>query len=95
MQRVYTDDRTLDECIAVYDRDVVMVPKGYHPVATMAGYDSYYLNVMAAGTQMDVYLGKKTTRGLIRIIPPQASTEAGFLPGGAALTRPVKRLPCF
>ncbi len=47
MQRVYTDDRELDECMAVYDKDVVMVPKGYHPVATMAGYDSYYLNVMA------------------------------------------------
>ena len=24
-----------------------MVPKGYHPVATLHGYDSYYLNVMA------------------------------------------------
>nr|WP_113867585.1 5-deoxy-glucuronate isomerase [Brenneria salicis]NMN92089.1 5-deoxyglucuronate isomerase [Brenneria salicis ATCC 15712 = DSM 30166]RBP61160.1 5-deoxyglucuronate isomerase [Brenneria salicis ATCC 15712 = DSM 30166]RLM30185.1 5-deoxy-glucuronate isomerase [Brenneria salicis ATCC 15712 = DSM 30166] len=47
MQRVYTDDRSLDESMAVYDRDVVMVPKGYHPVATIAGYDSYYLNVMA------------------------------------------------
>ncbi|RPH26845.1 5-deoxy-glucuronate isomerase [Buttiauxella warmboldiae] len=47
MQRVYTDDRALDECMAVYDQQVVMVPKGYHPVATMAGYDSYYLNVMA------------------------------------------------
>lgn len=31
----------------MYDTDVVMVPKFYHPVATMAGYDSYYLNVMA------------------------------------------------
>ncbi|OVY90578.1 5-deoxy-glucuronate isomerase [Yersinia pestis] len=47
MQRVYTDDRSLDECMAVYNREVVMVPRGYHPVATMAGYDSYYLNVMA------------------------------------------------
>lgn len=47
MQRVYTDNRELDECMAVYDKDVVMVPKGYHPVATIAGYDSYYLNVMA------------------------------------------------
>lgn len=47
MQRVYTDDRQLDESVAVYNRDVVMVPKGYHPVATLAGYDSYYLNVMA------------------------------------------------
>ncbi|MGF1705059.1 5-deoxy-glucuronate isomerase [Enterovibrio baiacu] len=47
IQRVYTDDGDLDECMAAYDKDVVMVPKGYHPVATMAGYDSYYLNVMA------------------------------------------------
>ncbi|MFO5142054.1 5-deoxy-glucuronate isomerase, partial [Salmonella enterica subsp. enterica serovar Typhimurium] len=28
-------------------QDVVMVPRGYHPVATIAGYDDYYLNVMA------------------------------------------------
>lgn len=47
LQRVYTDDRSLDECMAVYDGDVVTVPKGYHPVATIAGYDNYYLNVMA------------------------------------------------
>lgn len=47
MQRVYTDDRSLDECMAVYDKDVVKVPRGYHPVATLAGYNSYYLNVMA------------------------------------------------
>ncbi|SON53791.1 5-deoxy-glucuronate isomerase [Hartmannibacter diazotrophicus] len=47
MQRVYTDDRSLDETMAVEDGDVVMVPKGYHPVAAIHGYDSYYLNVMA------------------------------------------------
>ncbi|MDG6880994.1 5-deoxy-glucuronate isomerase [Phocoenobacter uteri] len=47
MQRVYTDDRSLDECMAVYDGDVVQVPKGYHPMATVAGYNNYYLNVMA------------------------------------------------
>ncbi|WP_407330638.1 5-deoxy-glucuronate isomerase [Enterovibrio sp. 27052020O] len=47
IQRVYTEDRELDECMAAYDGDVVQVPRGYHPVATMAGYDSYYLNVMA------------------------------------------------
>lgn len=47
LQRVYTDDRSLDETMAVYDKDVVMVPKGYHPVAMLAGYDGYYLNVMA------------------------------------------------
>ncbi|KGD84647.1 5-deoxy-glucuronate isomerase [Pantoea sp. PNA 14-12] len=52
MQRVYTDDRSLDECMAVYNRDVVMVPRGYHPVATLAGYDNYYLNVMAGPVRL-------------------------------------------
>lgn len=46
-QRVYTDDRSLDETMAVEDGDVVMVPEGYHPVGVPHGYQSYYLNVMA------------------------------------------------
>lgn len=46
-QRVYTDDRSLDETICVEDGDVVMVPRGYHPVGAPHGYDLYYLNVMA------------------------------------------------
>jgi 5-deoxy-glucuronate isomerase len=46
-QRVYTDDRSLDESMAVENHDVVMVPRGYHPVVVPYGYDSYYLNVMA------------------------------------------------
>ena len=46
-QRVYTDDRSLDEAMAVEDGDVTLVPKGYHPCATTHGYDLYYLNVMA------------------------------------------------
>ncbi len=47
LQRVYTDDRSLDETLAVGDGDVVLVPKGYHPVGAPHGYDLYYLNVMA------------------------------------------------
>ena len=47
VQLVYTDDRSLDEAIQVHDGDVVLVPRGYHPVAAAAGYDLYYLNVMA------------------------------------------------
>ena len=46
-QRIYTDDRALDEAVAVEDGDVTLVPRGYHPVAAVHGYDSYYLNVMA------------------------------------------------
>ncbi|CAN5277863.1 5-deoxy-glucuronate isomerase [soil metagenome] len=47
IQRVYTDDRSLDETVSVEDGDVVMVPRGYHPVGAPHGYDVYYLNVMA------------------------------------------------
>lgn len=47
IQRVWTDDRTLDETMAVEDHDVVLVPRGYHPCAAPYGYDMYYLNVMA------------------------------------------------
>ena len=47
LQRIYTDDRSIDETIAAEDGDTVMVPKGYHPVGAPHGYDLYYLNVMA------------------------------------------------
>lgn len=46
-QRVYTDDRSLDEAMAVENHDTVMVPRGYHPVVAPHGYNLYYLNVMA------------------------------------------------
>jgi 5-deoxy-glucuronate isomerase len=46
-QRVYTDDRSIDETICVEDGDVVLVPRGYHPVGAPHGYNLYYLNVMA------------------------------------------------
>ena len=46
-QRVYTDERDLDESHAVEDHDLVLVPRGYHPVVVPWGYRSYYLNVMA------------------------------------------------
>jgi len=46
-QRVYTEDRTLDESMAIEDRDLVLVPRGHHPVSAAHGFDLYYLNVMA------------------------------------------------
>ena len=52
MQRVYTDDRSLDETVSFADRDVVLVPKGYHPVGAPHGYDLFYLNVMAGPTRI-------------------------------------------
>jgi len=46
-QRVYNDDRSLDETMCFENKDVVLVPEGYHPVSAVPGYESYYLNVMA------------------------------------------------
>ena len=47
IQRVYTDDRQLDETMAVSDGDVVCVPRGHHPCGAPYGFEMYYLNVMA------------------------------------------------
>ncbi|MFV2093137.1 MAG: 5-deoxy-glucuronate isomerase, partial [Hyphomicrobiales bacterium] len=40
-QRVYTDDRSLDETMSFADGDCVLVPRGYHPVGAPHGYDLY------------------------------------------------------
>ncbi len=50
-QRVYTDERDIDETMCVQDKDTVLVPRGYHPVAAPHGYELYYLNVMAGPTR--------------------------------------------
>ena len=47
VQRVYTEDGTLDETMAVKSHDLVLVPRGHHPCGAPHGYEMYYLNVMA------------------------------------------------
>ena len=54
-QRIYTDDRSIDETLTVEDGDCVLVPRGYHPVGAPYGYDLYYLNVMAGPTRRWVF----------------------------------------
>ena len=46
-QRVNTDNGILDETMTVNDGEMVLVPRGYHPVGVPDGYESYYLNIMA------------------------------------------------
>jgi 5-deoxy-glucuronate isomerase len=46
-QRVYTDDRSLDEVYLAEHNSVIIQPYGYHPVANHPGYQMYYLNVIA------------------------------------------------
>lgn len=47
IQRVYTEDGSLDETMAVQSHEVVLVPRGHHPCGAPHGYELYYLNVMA------------------------------------------------
>ena len=51
IQRVYTDDRSLDFVGVAHDDDVILVPEGYHPVSAAYGYDCYYLNFLAGSAQ--------------------------------------------
>jgi 5-deoxy-glucuronate isomerase len=51
IQQVYTSDGTLDELMRVKNNDIVMVPKGYHPVVAGHGYNCYYLNFLAGSDQ--------------------------------------------
>lgn len=51
IQQVYTEDRSLDEVIKTQNNDVVLVPKGYHPVVAGHGYPCYYLNFLAGSDQ--------------------------------------------
>jgi 5-deoxy-glucuronate isomerase len=58
-QRVYTDERSpmhaagnpIDALVRVGHNEAVLVPEGYHPVVSMPGYTTYYLNVLAGSAQ--------------------------------------------
>jgi len=51
IQRIYTDDLSLNEIAMVQNDHLVMVPEGYHPVAAAHGYNVYYLNFLAGSAQ--------------------------------------------
>lgn len=70
-QRVYTDDRSLDEAMTVEDRDVVMVPRGYHPVVVPHGYTSYYLNVMAGPRRVWYFHNDPAHEWMLKPAPTQ------------------------
>lgn len=72
IQRVYTDDRSLDETVSVADGDVVMVPRGYHPVGAPHGYDLYYLNVMAGPQRRWVFRNDPAHEWIVQPAPAPA-----------------------
>lgn len=53
IQQIYTKNDTdpIDEILRTRNNDVVLVPKGYHPVAAEHGYHCYYLNFLAGTDQ--------------------------------------------
>jgi 5-deoxy-glucuronate isomerase len=59
IQRIYTDPESplhraglpIDAVVLARDNDAVIVPEGYHPVASPPGYTTYYLNVLAGSAQ--------------------------------------------
>jgi 5-deoxy-glucuronate isomerase len=51
MQRIYNDNRSLNEIAEAHNNDVVLIPEGYHPVVAGHGYNVYYLNFLAGSDQ--------------------------------------------
>ena len=56
IQQIYTKeedqpDESLDEIYRAQNNDVVLVPRGYHPVVAEHGYNCYYLNFLAGTDQ--------------------------------------------
>ncbi len=47
IQRIYTDDRSIDSTYLLQDNDTVAIPEGYHPVVAAPGYRLYYLWILA------------------------------------------------
>ena len=47
IQQVYNDDRSEDLIYKVYNHDMVLTPKGYHPVSAPAGNMLYVLWIMS------------------------------------------------
>lgn len=46
-QRIYNDDKSLDDVYVIEHGAAILLKEGYHPVSVPPGYDLYYLNVMA------------------------------------------------
>jgi 5-deoxy-glucuronate isomerase len=58
-QHVYTDEHSplqqtgypIDALVIAKNNCAVLIPEGYHPVASAPGYTTYYLNVLAGSAQ--------------------------------------------
>lgn len=48
LARVYTDDRSIEAALSPISNDLVIVPRGYHTLASPPGFATYTLNFAAA-----------------------------------------------
>lgn len=55
IQQIYSHDRSLDEIAVARNNDLVIVPRGYHPVVAGHGYNVYYLNFLTGSDQSLAY----------------------------------------
>lgn len=51
IQQIYTKDKSIDEIVRAKHNDVVLIPKGFHPVVAAHGFHCYYLNFLAGSDQ--------------------------------------------
>ena len=47
VQRVYTEDKKLDELYVIENNTLVAIPEGYHPLVAAPGYSVWFLYVIA------------------------------------------------
>jgi len=67
IQKVYTDDRSIDVTCTVQQNDTTLIPRGYHPVINAPGYTMYYLWIMAG----------QNNRKFLSVIDPKHKWIAG------------------
>ena len=85
IQQVYTKDKSLDEIIRAKNNDVVLIPKGFHPVVAEHGFHCYYLNFLAGTDQCLanttdpdhewIYNSWKTKDKRLPLVTPQMNNE--------------------
>ena len=82
VHRNYSPEDDLDELLLARDGDLILAPRGYHPVAAAPGSNVYYLNFMAGEAQ-----------GEARRTPPVDEQRWAWMRqdwSGAALVLPIE-----
>ncbi|MEN2984307.1 MAG: 5-deoxy-glucuronate isomerase, partial [Dictyoglomaceae bacterium] len=55
IQRVFTEERDIDELFLIEDNSLLTIKRGYHPVVAAPGYQIYYLWVLAGERREQIF----------------------------------------